>query len=89
MNRPIPTVAPELADNRLVEALAGSTSGRLLQERLEKDIQVGYHPARLEWLGDRVACGIAGEVLFALTPLDEKPNSKPELRDLTCELDRW
>lgn len=85
MNRPVPSVAPDLADPRLLRVLAGPTSGRLLPERLEKEFHVAYHPERLEWLGDRIAYGVAGEVLFALAPLDEKADSKPELRGLHGE----
>ena len=85
MNRPVPTVAPELADQRLLRVLTGPPVGRLLPEQSEEDFRIAYHPERLEWLGDRVCYGVAGEVLFALAPLEEKSQSKPELRSLGFE----
>ncbi|KWU43516.1 hypothetical protein RHOSPDRAFT_34973 [Rhodotorula sp. JG-1b] len=88
MNRPVPTVAPELADQRLLRVLTGPPVGRLLPEQSEEDFRIAYHPERLEWLGDRVCYGVAGEVLFALAPLEEKSQSKPELRSLGFEVDR-
>lgn len=89
MNRPVPTVAPELADQRLLRVLTGPPVGRLLPEQSEKDFRIAYHPERLEWLGDRVCYGVAGEVLFALVPLEEKSQSKPGLRSLCSEYVRF
>ncbi|GAA5964974.1 hypothetical protein JCM8115_007102 [Rhodotorula mucilaginosa] len=88
MNRPVPTVAPELADQRLLKVLTEPPLARLLPEQVEKDFRIAYHPERLEWLGDRVCYGMAGEVLFALAPLEEKSQSKPGLRSLGFEVDR-
>lgn len=88
MNRPVPTAAPEIADKRLLKLLTEPPFGRLLPEQAEKNFRIAYHPERLEWLGDRVCYGVAGEVLFALAPLDEKSQSKPELRSLGFEVDR-
>lgn len=85
MNRPVPTAAPEIADKRLLKLLTEPPFGRLLPEQAEKNFRIAYHPERLEWLGDRVCYGVAGEVLFALAPLDEKSQSKPELRSLGFE----
>ncbi|GAA5977218.1 hypothetical protein JCM10908_004898 [Rhodotorula pacifica] len=88
MNRPVPAVAPEIIDKRLLKVLANSPSNRLLPEKRDQDFQVAYHHERLEWLGDRIAYGIAGEVLFALSPLEAKPSREPRLDNLGQEVAR-